>query len=562
MNPADLDDLLQRESARVEWKRQAAEVEDVVKTLAAFANDLEDSRQGGWVVCGVEEVRDNHGFPEARRVGLTASRFQEVQGKVLDWCRSRVSPPLVPRVDEVLLPEDPSRRLLIFHVPPSPHVHSFREENGSTRHWVRHGSQTVEARGELLRQIQQRKEDVPPVLQRPCAGATLQDLDLVAAREFLVQANLPHPPEEYLRAGERLDAFSYPLVLAPLGVPQGSPLVPTYLAVLLFGREPTRWLPGAYAVFTIYAGTTRTEAASTRFQAAGLLPSLIRNLLERLQLYTGISIDKSISALNSQQNRPRYSMKALQEALVNAFAHRDYESPEPVRITVFSDQIEVVSPGGPVSGMDPERLRRGEATPHWRNPSLASFLLRLQLAQNEGQGLKTIVNETLAISGQKPRIEPTPANFGVAIPAFQPSPSASRSPDPGEPAKQGLILISIGGKSIWPVVEHSLAGLGLEGAEVLVDFVLPEYVSPDAQHWEAEAARIRDEVRAWVEDPRYSRLHLFYRGPVVIAPLLGALIAPAKPLVVYHYEDGRYASAYTLDRRFIVGKDREDAGTA
>jgi hypothetical protein len=33
------------------------------------------------------------------------------------------------------------------------------------------------------------------------------------------------------------------------------------------------------------------------------------------------------------------------------------------------------------------------------------------------------------------------------------------------------------------------------------------------------------------------------------------LLAPAKPLVVYHYEDGRYRPAYTLDRRFLVGSD-------
>lgn len=555
MSPADLDDLLRREHACVEWKKQAAEIEDVVKTLAAFANDLEDSRQGGWVVCGVEEIRDDHGFPAARRAGLTASRFQEVQGKVLDWCRSRISPPLVPTVEEVLIPEDPSRRILVFHVSPSPHVHSFREENGSTRHWVRHGSQTVEARGELLRQLQQRKEDVPPVLQRPCPGATLEDLDLVAAREFLVQANLPHPPEEYLRAGARLDAFSYPLVLAHPGASQGSPPVPTYLAVLLFGREPTRWLPGAYAVFTVYAGTARIEVHSTRFQASGLLPSLIRNLLDRLQLYTGINIDKSGSAVEIQQNRSRYSMKALQEAVVNAFAHRDYESHEPVRVTVFADRIEVTSPGGLIPGTDPERLKLGEATPHWRNPSLASFLLRLQLAQNEGQGLKTIINETLATSGQRPRIEFSPISFEVVIPAFQPAPSSPRTAEAGEAAKEGLILISIGGGSVWPVVEHSLFDLGLEGADVLVDFALPEYVSPDVQHWEAEAARIRDQVREWVEDPHYERLHLFYRGPVVIAPLLGALIARAKPLVVYHYEDGRYRPAYVLDRRFLVGND-------
>jgi|GEM_PF-2709700 len=550
MVPADLEDLLRLENAHVEWKKGAAEIEDVVRTLTAFANDLDGSGLGGWVVCGIEERRDEHGFPVAHRVGLAGSRFQEVQGIVLDWCRDRVSPPILPSVEEVKIPKDPSRRNLVFHVEASGRVHAFQEKDGRTRSWVRHGSKTVVANKEVLRQLQERKGEVPPFLERPCLRATLDDLDLVIAREFLLRANLPHPPEEYLKPGARLDAFSHPLVLA-----SGTRAVPTYLALLLFSREPTRWIPGAHAIFAVHPGEERTEALSTRFQATAPLPSLIRDLLDRLQLYTGISIDKSHSALEIRQNRPRYSLKALQEAVVNAFAHRDYESHQPVRITVFSDRIEIASPGGAVLGMDPERLRCGEATPVWRNPALASFLLKLELAQNLGQGLKTILTETRATAGRDPQILPSSTAFEVKIPAFRPVPLALGAIENGETAGQGLILISVGGDSIRPVVEHSLQELGLEGAEVLVDFALPEYVSPDAQHWEAEAVRIRDQVRSWVENPRVSKMHLFYRGPVVIAPLLGALIAPAKPLVVYHYEDGRYAPAYTLDRRFLIGKD-------
>ncbi|HEY2294174.1 MAG TPA: ATP-binding protein [Thermoanaerobaculia bacterium] len=253
-----------------------------------------------------------------------------------------------------------------------------------------------------------------------------------------------------------------------------------------------------------------------------------------------------------QQNRSRYSLKALQEAIVNACVHRDYESQEPVRVTVFSDRIEIVSPGGPTPGADLDRLRRGDAHPIWRNPALASFLLKLQLAQAAGQGLGTIIRETQATSGRRPQILPGTGSFEVVIPAFRPGERATGTYTSG---RQGLILISIGGKSIRPVVEHSLMALALEEAEVLVDFALPEYVNPDEQHWEAEVVRIRDQIREWVEDPSFVRLHLFYRGPVVIAPLLGALIAPAKPLVVYHYEAGRYRPAYTLDRRFLIGKD-------
>jgi predicted HTH transcriptional regulator len=200
-------------------------------------------------------------------------------------------------------------------------------------------------------------------------------------------------------------------------------------------------------------------------------------------------------------------------------------------------------------------LRRGDAQPLWRNPALASFLLKLQLAQAVGQGLGTIVRETLATAGREAQILPEANSFEVVLPAFQPSPRVEGRTEIEENSRQGLVLISIGGKSIRPVVEHSLPDLGLADAEILVDFTLPEYVSPDVQHWEAEAIRIRDQIREWVENPRFSRLHLFYRGPVVIAPLLGALIAPAKPLVVYHYEDGQYRPAYTLDRRFLIGKD-------
>jgi ATP-dependent DNA helicase RecG len=545
MVPAGLEDLLRQEDAHVEWKKGAAEIEDVVKTLTAFANDLDGSGVGGWVVCGVEERRDEHGFPVAHPVGLAGSRFQEVQGTVLDWCRDRVSPPILPSVEEVRIPEDPSRRNLVFHVEASGRVHAFQEKDGRTRSWVRHGSKTVVANKEVLRQLQEKKGEVPPFLQRPCSRATLDDLDLVIAREFLLRANLPHPPEEYLKPEARLDAFSYPLIL-----PSG----PTYLALLLFSREPTRWIQGAYAIFAVYPGEERTEALSTRFQATGPLPSLIRDLLDRLQLYTGVSIDKSRSASEIRQNRPRYSLKALQEAVVNAFAHRDYESHEPVRITVFSDRIEIASPGGPVLGVDPDRLKRGEVTPVWRNPALASFLLRLELAQNLGQGLKTILTETRAVAGRDPEILPSSTELEVKIPAFRPAPLTPGGIENGQTGGQGLILISVGGGSIRPVVEHSLPELGLQGAEVLVDFASPEYIK-DMPRWEAEAVKIRDSIRTWVEDPHYSRLHLFYRGPVAIAPLLGALITPAKPLVVYHYEDGRYTPAYTLDRRFLIGRD-------
>jgi ATP-dependent DNA helicase RecG len=544
--PIPLEDLLKREDNSVEWKK-TGKAEDVVRKLSAFANSLSPFSTGGWVLCGVEEVKDDHGFPTSRPVGLEADRLKKIKGTVLSACRDHVSPPLFPETYEAALPTDPSRRILIFYIGVSREAHSFTIKDEGSKYWIMSDSNTVEARGEALRKLLSEKEAAPPFLNRPCSGASLEDLNRLAAEEFLSEAHLPRPASDYLEPDVRLDAMAYPLVVSVPIAPGLTKPVPTHLAVLLFGREPTKFLPGAYASFSVYEGLSKSAANSRVFKAFGPMPKLIRDLLERLRLYTGVDIDKSAGALDIRQNRPRYSDKALQEAIVNAFAHRDYESHEPVQITIFEDRIEIRNPGGSLSGSRSESPAHGN--PRWRNPALASFLLKMSLAQREGQGIPTIFEETLAIAQREPTILSTEGDFTLILPA----PGEEPEPWEGDSSEDGLILVSIGAESVLPFVEESLERLSIQNAKVLVDLDIPEYVPPGA--WEREAKKIRNKVKRWVDDPRFKRLHLFYRGPVVLAPLLGALIAPAKPLVVYYFEGGRYERAYTLERRFLIAKD-------
>jgi ATP-dependent DNA helicase RecG len=546
--PMDLASLLRREDDSVEWK-QTGDARDVVKKLTAFANRPPSDSRGGWVICGCGEEKDEHGFQRAVLVGLTAAQIRSLKGKVLDACRKFVAPPIYPTPFEETVPAEPSRRVLVFYVGPSEYAHAWKTPEGS-KYYVAQDSSTVEAHGAVLQKLLRDKKAVPPLLSRPCFQATIDDINPLAAEEFLLEARLPRPVARYLEPDARLDAFSHPLVVSVEVAPEVTRPVPTYLSLLLFSREPTQFLPGAYAVLTAYDGVSRSEAHSRRFDTAGPLPKLIRDLLEKLRLYTGVDIDKSASALSSRQNRRRYSEKALQEAVVNAFAHRDYESHEPVRITVFEDRIEISNPGGLLPGVDRELLLRGEVkAPEWRNPALASFLLRMSLAQHLGQGIPTIREETLAVADRPPEILPGTESFTVILPA----PAAEPEAESGDSSEDGLILVTIGAESVRSMVEESLDDLGLREAKILVDLDIPRYVQPGA--WEREAKRIRAKVRRWVDDPRFKRLHLFYRGPVVLAPLLGALIVPAKPLVVYYFEGGRYERAYTLERRFLISKD-------
>jgi predicted HTH transcriptional regulator len=387
MRPAiDLQQLSLRESEQTEWKENVADVDDVVETLSAFANDLANLG-GGYVVCGAREARDEHGFPKMLLPGLTAARIREVEGKVLTRCRERVSPPLAPRVEE--LPADTEdRRILVFIQPATGQAHTFRRGEGGARHFVRVSRSTIEARNGLLRDLLVRKGALEPWDRRPCVAATVNDLDLLALRDALQRMGLfsaDRGVEPFLSEEAQLSPFVPPLCARE---PLTGVLRPRNFAVLLFGRETQRLIPGAFSLFSIYPGVDRSDLHAERHELAGNLLEQARRLTQLLDVQSYTAFDKGDPA---SPNALKYPKRALYEAMGNALAHRDYEAADPVRVTVFGDRIEIVSPGSLPLGVDVVAFREGRSGPKWRNQTLAWFFNRLQIAQAEGQGIPTIL---------------------------------------------------------------------------------------------------------------------------------------------------------------------------
>jgi ATP-dependent DNA helicase RecG len=386
MNPhVDLRELTRRESEQTEWKENVADPDDVVATLSAFANDLQNLG-GGYVVCGAREEKDEHGFPRLVRAGLAASRLKEVENVVLARCRDRVSPPIAPLVEEAEA-ESPDRRVLVFMQPATRNAHTFRRGHEGAKHFVRVSRSTLEARNGLLRDLLVRKGTSEPWDRRLCAGATVADLDLLALRDALQRIGLFNPErgvEPYLAEDVLLSPFVPSLCVAE---PLSGVLRPRNYAVLLFGREPQRFIPGAVSLFSTYPGVDRSEPVAHRRELAGTLLDQAQSLQKLLNEEAVTLFDK---ASRKAPNVERYPWRALQEAMVNALAHRDYELVDPTRVTAFSDRIELVSPGALPIGISVEDLRTRVVTPRWRNQALAWFLARLQLAQAEGQGIQTI----------------------------------------------------------------------------------------------------------------------------------------------------------------------------
>jgi predicted HTH transcriptional regulator len=385
MNSIDLKELSKRESERVEWKENVADIEDIIRTSVAFANDY-SNLGGGYIVCGAKESKDEHGFQKLIETGLTSNRLKEIEGKLTADLREKVFPSIVPVTEEI--PVSDEKRILVFIIPASKFAHSYRASGkDSSTYYIRIGRETREAKNGLLRELLIQKKEIEHWDKRINNKAKLEDIDFIFLREYLQEMKIwdsTKTLEDYLSEKERISSFVPPLVEKE-GLT--NILKPRNFTLLLFSKNPLDYFEGAFTIFSIYKGKDRSEPTAERHEITGNIVQQAKKCIELLNAESYTAFDKK----DNIPNQLKYPERALQEAVVNCLVHRDYEINQPARITVFIDRIEIYSPGSLPRAIDKTKFIKGKATPFWRNQSLAYFFNKLQLAQAEGQGIPTII---------------------------------------------------------------------------------------------------------------------------------------------------------------------------
>jgi len=385
----DLNILAKHESESVEWKEHGDDpnvTQSIVKTIAAFANDIANTG-GGYVVCGAKESKDEYGFPKVLFTGLFPNRFAEIENTVLAWCRDRISPSLAPKVVPLENPEVPGTRILVFVVHATEDAHTFRDKEKNC-YYVRMGQNTIEARNGILRELLEKKTKKTPFDRLINQEATLEDIDLTYFRDQLSEMGLlfPNKPlEDYFSDQEKIAEFVAPLFGK---LPLDNQLRPRNFTLLMFGKKKTlsRLFMESYTILSIYPGTDRSETIAERYELTGTIIQQVAKAVDLLNLQCNTIYDKT----SNKPNQRKYPERAVKEAVVNAIVHRDYEILEPNRITVFSDRIEIRSIGTLHWGVNREKFRAGEASAKWRNQTFAYLFNKLHLSQSEGQGIPTI----------------------------------------------------------------------------------------------------------------------------------------------------------------------------
>jgi ATP-dependent DNA helicase RecG len=393
-DPSELLALLGRgQGPEFHWFPEEVALARLAATLVGMANG-----NGGAVVLGV------------------APRSGEVQGV-------RDLPGAVDRVFQAALLTDPplvlpvpmaypvgTVRVLWISVPAGlPNVYSL-----DGRYLGREGTQTNPLPARRLRQLLLERGAVQ-FETRLAPEATLDDLDLLQIEAYLEALHLPGSApwqEVLLRRGCLLPGPDGPL--------------PTYAALLLFGRYPQQWLPNATLLAARFPGTALADQY-VKQDLRGTLPEQLRqaetflrdNLRSVVQM-TGLA----------HAEIPEYPFEAVRELLVNAVAHRDYNNQgDNIHLHIFADRLEVHSPGGLPGPVTLENLLEARFS---RNAVIVQALADLGFVERLGYGLDRVVTAMRTANRRPPYFEEIAGTFRATLYAPAPGQPGPSAPAPSE----------------------------------------------------------------------------------------------------------------------------------
>ena len=355
------------ESYRVERTISTGNMDKFQEAICAFANDLPNSRKNGYLIIGANDdgslcgmkVDDNlmKKISAIRSDGnilplpvMSVERFEFLEGDLLV---AEVMPSLVPPV----------------------------RYRGRT--FVRIGPRkdiATEAEERIL--FERRTSFMATFDAMPCFGAKLEDVNLELFKENYQRKVVPtevlaqdsHPVEEQMAA---------------LGMYDLDHNCPTYAAVILFGKNPRKFMPGAYVQYVCFKGKDKTSDIVNERQFEDCYCTLLPKLESLLDLSVVKNFPVQISSLREEM-KTNYPNWAIRELLMNACMHRDLQSNMPLRFYEYADHLEIMNAGGLYGNARPENFPNVN---DYRNPVVAGAMKVLGYVNMYNRGIRQVQEE-------------------------------------------------------------------------------------------------------------------------------------------------------------------------
>jgi len=365
MTKSELLDLMRLgEGLTLEFKRSVSA--DLGREVCAFANAI-----GGRIVVGADDHGNLLGVSDINR---TKSEIQSIA--------RNVDPPIAVEIE-------PIENVLLVTIPPG----SAKPHMVGGKFYMREAATTQQLNRNEIREFFF-KEGLISFDKQTCRGFDMErDFDPKKYRAFVRAAGIPSgmKTEDVLRNLE---------VLTDEGMSNAG--------ALFFSKRVPKFFLEAKINCALFQGTGKTKILDQQIYEGNIVETH-RAAIAYLEAHLNTEY---VIRSGPRQEILELPVDALREAILNAIGHRDYRLTGHIQVHISLDRVEIINPGGLVSGLKLADLGRVSMP---RNPLLFALMHRLELVEDVGSGIRRIRDEMKNYGLEKPLIETGEAWFSIAF---------------------------------------------------------------------------------------------------------------------------------------------------
>ena len=389
--PVNINELISGkiiESERIEYKT-GWNPGSVYRTICAFANDFSNIG-GGYIIIG---AKARNGIAERPVKGIEPEKIDDIQREMIGL-NNLIRPVYFPRLS---IEDIDDRKVIVIWVPGGENrlyevPKEIKARIKDYQYYIRRYSSTVLASKEDREELISLANKVP-FDDRPNTNASLNDVSLLLIRDHLS------------KTGSRLfsstEQASPSAILEQMLLLSGPP-EQQYLrnvSLMMFSEKPHSFFPYTQVDIVLFP----EEDSSPEFfevpSIKGPIPTLIEKTLSYLNTHILKQKVKKEKGKTEVERIWNYPYEALEEVVVNALYHRDYQVREPVEIRIYSESIVVINHGGPDRSINMSAFERGSIhSRRYRNRRLGDFLKELNLSEGRATGIP-LIRRSLAENG-------------------------------------------------------------------------------------------------------------------------------------------------------------------
>ncbi len=346
------------ESSFVQFKLKINDADSLEAELVAFANAA-----GGFLLIGVSDNGIINGIEKAEIEKLTQL--------VSNVASQRINPPVYPLTHPIKI-ED--KILFVIQINDTSGKPYFTK-NGVC--WTKVGADKRKVSREELKRLFQSSTDYFTD-EQAVAKTSVTDLDLAYFSNY------------YFRLQNQTIAdsgYELPVLLNRIGITEGDNL--NLAGLLFFGKSPQNFKPIFHVKAVSFIGNDIAETGyRDSINCEGKIETQYRQCLDFLKRNLRyVQNDKSFNSTGDLE----ISLIALEEALINAFFHRDYTKSSPIRVLLFENRLEIISPGSLPNHLTVDNILFGDTV--IRNNRIVSFGTKILPHRGLGSGIRRIVKE-------------------------------------------------------------------------------------------------------------------------------------------------------------------------